>query len=102
MDLGQRIGRRIRALREARGLTGEELAYAGPPVGSKGYLSDIEAGKRVPSLLALQALADRLGVAVYDLLLDPEAAARDRLVDASREASPAQLDAALRALSDPR
>jgi transcriptional regulator with XRE-family HTH domain len=98
MDLGQRIGRRIRALREAKGLTGEELAYAGPPVGSKGYLSDIEAGKRLPSLHALEALADRLGVEVFDLLVDPEADERGRLIDASREASTGQLQAALRAL----
>jgi ribosome-binding protein aMBF1 (putative translation factor) len=67
--LARQIGQRIRALRERRGLTMEKLAYESDGLGSKGYLSDIENGKRLPSIKALAGLADRLGVEPYELLV---------------------------------
>jgi transcriptional regulator with XRE-family HTH domain len=57
-DSLRRLGARIRALREAVGLTQEKLAYECGH--SKGYLSDVEAGKRVPSLEFLAGLMERL------------------------------------------
>lgn len=57
-DSLRRIGPRIRALREAVGITQEKLAYECGH--SKGYLSDVESGKRVPSLEFLADLMERL------------------------------------------
>lgn len=52
------LGRRIRALRLARGLSQEDLA--GPY--SRAYVSLIEAGGIQPSERGIQTLAERLGV----------------------------------------
>lgn len=49
----------IRELRKAKGMTLDELAdMAGT---SKGYLSQIETGKRTPSIPMLRAVAEALG-----------------------------------------
>lgn len=93
----KQLGRRIRQLREERGLTQEKLAYE---CGwSKSYLSEIEAGKKLPSLSALGEFADRLGVPAFDLLIDPSAGIREQLMETTRgmpEASIAALVAAAR------
>ncbi len=39
---------------------------------SKGFLSRVENGRKVPSLELLERIAERLGVEVYDLLVFPE------------------------------
>ena len=57
-DSLRRLGPRIRALRVAVGVTQEKLAYECGH--SKGYLSDVESGKRVPSLEFLADLMERL------------------------------------------
>jgi transcriptional regulator with XRE-family HTH domain len=96
MELAAVIGRRIKALREEKGLTQEKLAYECDAISSKGYLSDIESGNRIPSVRALQGIADRLGVEVLDFLLDLEGSPRHRLVEASRHWSPTTIEAVLR------
>lgn len=58
------IGKRLRRLRLARGLTQRELAA---PNYTDAYVSTIEAGRRQPSRRALQHFADRLGVSVDEL-----------------------------------
>ncbi|MGX1695643.1 helix-turn-helix domain-containing protein [Microbacterium keratanolyticum] len=63
------IGRRIRQLRTARGMTLEELASTVDRAPSQ--LSMIETGKREPKLTLLQAIARALGVTV-DALLEGE------------------------------
>ena len=56
---------RLREIRKARGLTGEALAeMAGT---SKGYISEIETGKRIPSVKMQHQLADALGLSVYEI-----------------------------------
>src|SRR5918911_3075578 len=55
------IGRRIRRLRVARGLSQKEIAGRGI---SDSYVSRIESGQKVPSLRVLTHLASRLGVDV--------------------------------------
>ena len=55
------IGRRIRRLRVARGLSQKEIAGRGI---SDSYVSRIESGQKVPSLRVLKHLASRLGVDV--------------------------------------
>ncbi len=69
MDLARRLGQRIQALRGERKLTMEQLAYTADALSSKGYLSEIEAGRRLPSLHVLADLAKRLTVEPYDLLV---------------------------------
>jgi predicted transcriptional regulator/transcriptional regulator with XRE-family HTH domain len=60
------FGRRLRHLRTGRGLT---LRQLGRRVGKHApYLSQVETGKREPSLSLIGALAEALGVAPADLL----------------------------------
>ena len=55
-DVRESFGQRLRELREDRGWTQTKLARV---VGLKRtYLSEIESGKRNPSLLNLKAIAD--------------------------------------------
>jgi tetratricopeptide (TPR) repeat protein len=65
--LGQhiQIGRYIRKMRQARGLTQEALAS---PEFTKGYVSALERGAVRPSLKALEVFARRLEVPITDLL----------------------------------
>lgn len=58
------LGRRIRQLREARGLTQRELMFDGC---SYAYLSRVEQGGRQPSVQVLEELARRLGTTVHYL-----------------------------------
>ncbi len=84
--LAKKVGARIRALRKARALTAEKLAYASE-LGSKGYLSDIESGLASPSMQTLQKLAEHLEVELVDLFTFPEEGARHELIDATRHTS---------------
>lgn len=107
---GEEVGRRIRHLRQERGLSLRRLAVAAGLAPS--YLCDVERGRARPSLKALTALAAALGVEVSRLvgappsldlreaLRDPEAAVSYR----GRPLSPGErgrvvqiLDAALAA-----
>ena len=58
------LGRAIRDRRHARGLTQSQL---GDPF-TKGFVSEVERGKSLPSLRALSFLADRLEVPLSELL----------------------------------
>jgi transcriptional regulator with XRE-family HTH domain len=71
------LGGRLRAARQARGLTQGEVA---DDVMSVAYLSRIESGHRQPTAPALEALAERLDVSVESLL----GVAERRDVDAMR------------------
>lgn len=81
--LAARIGARIRTLRKEAGLTLEKLAYESE-VGSKGFLSDVERGLARPTVETLQAIADRLEVALLDLVTFPDEDERQLLVDRTR------------------
>lgn len=63
--LGLRIGRRLSYWRDKRGLTLEKFAYENDI--SKGYLSELEAGKKLPSLKMLEKIADALEIDIKDL-----------------------------------
>jgi transcriptional regulator with XRE-family HTH domain len=66
MDLVVLLGRNIRACREARGLTQEQLALdAGM---KRSYVSELERGLRNPTVRALGRLAQALQVAPASLL----------------------------------
>ncbi len=70
---GAGVGARIRALREARGLSLSGLA-AQAGIG-KGSLSELETGRRNPTLDTLYAVATPLGVPLAALLDDHDGAA---------------------------
>lgn len=63
--LAKRIGKRISEIRRKRGMTSEKLAYENEI--SKGYMSDIENGKKLPSIKMLNQIADALGVDIKEL-----------------------------------
>jgi transcriptional regulator with XRE-family HTH domain len=64
-DLARQLGKRISQARRQRGMTSERLAYENDL--SKGYLSDIENGKRLPSLKTLEKIAKALRVKLKEL-----------------------------------
>ncbi len=63
------LGRRLRAARQARGLTQGEVAQ---DIMSVAYLSRIESGQRRPTATALEALALRLEMSLESLLGEAE------------------------------
>jgi transcriptional regulator with XRE-family HTH domain len=77
------IGQRIRQLREEAGLTMEAVAYEGE-LRSKGHLSSLERGLVMPTIATLKRIAERLGVHVADLVVDPNASEREALIDLTR------------------
>lgn len=60
------VGKNVRTLRLARGLTQEQLAFEANL--DLTYVGGIERGKRNPSLLVMVGLSQALGVAPADLL----------------------------------
>ena len=94
--LARAFGARLRALREEKELTQERLAWECDL--AKGYLSQVEAGKRSPSLRVLAALAARLAVAPADLLVTDVADPRMAMFEAARRRDPAGFRAAVRKL----
>ncbi|MBF0356882.1 MAG: helix-turn-helix transcriptional regulator [Alphaproteobacteria bacterium] len=71
MELGKRIGKRLRELREQRGWTQAEFAERnGKAIET---ISNIERGKTVPGLLTLERFARSLGVGLEDLFRVHEA-----------------------------
>ncbi|GAA2326062.1 helix-turn-helix transcriptional regulator [Streptomyces cuspidosporus] len=68
MDLATRVGLRLRELREARGLSLSALARRSK-IG-KGTLSELESGRRNPTLETLYALTTALGVPLSTALHD--------------------------------
>ena len=73
MDLTTLVGRNVRRLRRAAGLTQEELA--GRAEIDRTYLSDIERGLRNPTVALLHDLATVLGVHAATLLVPEDRAA---------------------------
>ena len=58
--LSKRLGKRLSQERRKKNLNTEKLAYENGI--SKGYLSDIENGKKLPSIKMLERIADALEV----------------------------------------
>lgn len=85
--LARMLGARIAELRASVGLTQEKLAWEAG-LNSKGFLSRIESGKRVPSLSTLEQLARRLGVEVRDLFIFPDRGEIDQAMERIRREPP--------------
>lgn len=93
-QLARLLGDRIEALRTERSLTQERLAWDAD-LSSKGYLSRIEGGQRLPSLGVLLKLAKCLGVELRDLFIFPVQGTVDQAMEAVRQGGPATAEAVL-------
>ena len=85
--LARLVGRRIATLRDAAGMTQETLAWEAG-FKSKGYLSRIESGQRLPSVDVLDRIARRLSVEVRDLFVFPDHGPVAAAMDVVRRAGP--------------
>ena len=66
-----RLGAKVRGLRTERGMSQTELARAiGLSDHSRGYVSEIESGKKIPPPEKILALAELFGVSTDYLLRD--------------------------------
>jgi transcriptional regulator with XRE-family HTH domain len=66
MDVRIRVGANVKRLREAKGLSQEELAFDAEM--HRTYVSGIERGKRNPTVTVVERLADALGAKASELL----------------------------------
>lgn len=93
MDVRTEVGATLRRLREARGLSLEQLARR---VGlGKTGVQAIESGRSGAPLDRLQALASALGASLVVEVRAPEAAALERALQAAVEALPEERRALL-------
>ncbi len=93
-DLKRRIGKRLRALRESRALSQEDVAAAIDR--SVETVSNIERGRVLAALETLDRLSRRLDVPLSDFFDDGAAA----VVSPARAATDMRLREVLRGLSD--
>jgi transcriptional regulator with XRE-family HTH domain len=76
------FGKRLRLVRDARGLSQEALADAVTAQGGRltsKYVSDLERGLKAPTLTMVLKLSKALGTPVADLLVDFTPAVVNRL-----------------------
>lgn len=66
MDMRKLVGRNVRRIRQAEGLTQEQFAEASGF--SQQYISGLENGTRNPTVVTLYEIARALGVTPIDLL----------------------------------
>lgn len=66
MDMRLLVGRNVKRIRTARGLTQEELAERSGF--SQQYLSDLERGRRNPTIVSLWELAQALAATPVELI----------------------------------
>lgn len=97
-ELAVQVGHRIRDIREAEGLTIQQLAETSE-LGSKGHLSNVERGLVRPNIQTLKQIANGLGVLPLDLMTFPKADLRQRLIDLTRTLSLKRIGQALRSLA---
>lgn len=67
MDMRRLVGDNVKRLRLARGLTQEQFAERSGF--SQQYISDLERGRRNPTVVSLFELAQALGAEVQDLVV---------------------------------
>lgn len=66
MDMRLLVGRNLKRIRVERGLTQEELAERSGF--AQQYISDVERGRRNPTIVSLWELAQAIGVTPVDLI----------------------------------
>lgn len=73
-ELSTRLGRNIRQLRQARGLTQEQMAkLSGLP---RATWANLESGEANPTLLVLHAVASAFQVSLEEIVAEPRASAK--------------------------
>lgn len=82
MDVRERVGQNLRQLRLHRHLSQEALAAAADV--HQTYLSDLENGKRNPSILVLERLGIALGVDIAVLFAGSKRSVTAQSVDPSQ------------------
>jgi transcriptional regulator with XRE-family HTH domain len=70
MDMRKLVGRNVKRVRQAKGLTQEQLAELSGF--SQQYISGLEQGRRNPTVVSLYELATALGVSHMELLHSAE------------------------------
>jgi len=70
MDMRKLVGRNVRRLRTAQNLTQEQFAERSGF--SQQYISDLERGRRNPTIVSLYELAQALNASPTELLLPEE------------------------------
>jgi len=78
-----RIGKRFHDLRKEHKLSLQALTE-GKNGGSKGYISQFERGQALPTLVALDRMAARLGVDLVDVVNFTERGLRNQLLEMTR------------------
>ena len=73
MDMRRLVGENVRRLRLDRGVTQEELAVKSGF--GQNYISDLERGRRNPTVVTLWEIAQALGVSPVDLITPDDAVA---------------------------
>lgn len=66
MDMRRLVGRNVRRIRKAKGLTQEVLAELSGV--SQQYVSELERGRRNPSVITVYELAQAMGVSHVELV----------------------------------
>jgi transcriptional regulator with XRE-family HTH domain len=94
--MSQRIGARIRELRQREAMTQEQLALACNL--SPGFIALLESGTRLPSLAALIAVAAALNREAFELLLFESTNPYRDLISAVRDKDWPSVDVALASL----
>lgn len=72
MDMRKLVGQNVRRIRSARQMTQEELAERSGF--SQQYISDLERGRRNPTIVSLYELTQALGTVPTELLRPKETA----------------------------
>ncbi|MDL1896375.1 helix-turn-helix transcriptional regulator [Anaerolineae bacterium CFX7] len=75
MTILQKFGRRVRELRQAKGLSQEKLAELANL--HRTYISSVELGERNVSLKNIEAFANALDVSITELFVQGPVQARD-------------------------
>lgn len=70
MDVKEKIGQRIRELREAQGMSQKDLSYAADL--DRSYIASVENGQRNISIVNIEKVAIALGVTLKEFFNDGE------------------------------
>lgn len=86
---------RIRSFRNSKGLTQERLAEQVDIHAT--YISRIESGRKLPTLIIICKIADVFGIDVYELLMDEKKASsyeykKRKLINILNESEPTNID----------
>lgn len=76
------FGKRLRELRTDLGISLRDIERDGGI--RRGHLGDLERGRASPTVRTIEALARALGLQPFELLVDPERSARDRIAELVR------------------